>query len=48
MSTYSYKLSFDNFLYSKGSAVANALLVILLLVGVVYVRITSRGEEAYE
>ena len=48
MSTYSYKLSFDNFLYSKGSAVANALLVILLLVGVVYIRITSRGEEAYE
>jgi multiple sugar transport system permease protein len=48
MSTYSYKLSFDNFLYSKGSAVANALLVILLLVGGVYVRITSRGEEAYE
>ena len=48
MSTYSYKLSFDNFLYSKGSAVANALLVILLLVGVVYLRITSRGEDAYE
>ena len=43
MSTYSYKLSFDNFLYSKGSAVANALLVILLLVGIVYLRITTRG-----
>jgi multiple sugar transport system permease protein len=37
MSTYSYKLSFDNFLYSKGSAVANVLLVILLLVGIVYI-----------
>ena len=48
MSTYSYKLSFDNFLYSKGSAVANVLLVILLLVGIVYLRITSRGEAAYE
>jgi multiple sugar transport system permease protein len=48
MSTYSYKLSFDNFLYSKGSAVANALLVILLLVGIVYLRITTRGEDAYE
>ena len=48
MSTYSYKLSFDNFLYSKGSAVANALLVILLLVGIAYLRITTRGEDAYE
>ena len=48
MSTYSYKLSFNNFLYSKGSAVANALLVILLLVGIVYLRITTRGEDAYE
>ena len=48
MSTYSYKLSFDNFLYSKGSAVANALLVILLLVGIVYLRITTRGEDAHE
>ena len=48
MSTYSYKLSFDNFLYSKGSAVANVLLVILLLVGIVYLRITTRGEDAYE
>ena len=48
MSTYSYKLSFDNFLYSKGSAVANALLVILLLGGIVYLRITTRGEDAYE
>ena len=48
MSTYSYKLSFDNFLYSKGSAVANALLVILLLVGIVYLRITTRGEDVYE
>ena len=48
MSTYSYKLSFDNFLYSKGSAVANALLVILLLVGIVYLLITTRGEDAYE
>ena len=48
MSTYSYKLSFDNFLYSRGSAVANVLLVILLLVGIVYLRITSRGENVYE
>jgi multiple sugar transport system permease protein len=48
MSTYSYKLSFDNFLYSKGSAVANALLVILLLVGMLYLKVTSGGEDLYE
>ena len=48
MSTYSYKLSFDNFLYSKGSAVANVLLVILLLVGILYLKVTSGGEDIYE
>ncbi len=48
MSTYSYKLSFDNFQYSMGSAVANALLVILLLVGIVYLKITMKGETDNE
>lgn len=45
LSTYSYKLSFDMFQYSKGSAVANVLFVILLLVGMVYIKITMKGEE---
>ncbi len=45
LSTYSYKLSFDMFQYSKGSAVANVLFVILLLVGVLYLKITMQGEE---
>lgn len=45
MSTYSYKLSFEKFQYSMGSAVANVLLVILLLVGIAYLRITMKGEE---
>ena len=45
MSTYSYKLSFEKFQYSMGSAVANVLLVILLLVGIAYLRITMQGEE---
>lgn len=45
LSTYSYKLSFDMFQYSKGSAVANVLLIILLLVGILYMRITMKGEE---
>ncbi len=45
LSTYSYKLSFDLFQYSKGSAVANVLFWILLAVGIIYLRITLKGEE---
>ena len=45
LSTYSYKLSFEMFKYSKGSAVANVLLVILLIVGVFYIKATTAGEE---
>lgn len=45
LSTYSYKLSFEMFQYSKGSAVANILLAALLVVGVFYLRMTMKGEE---
>jgi len=45
LSTYSYKLSFDMFKYSEGSAVANVLLVILLIVGMLYMKITMEGEK---
>ena len=45
LSTYSYKLSFEMFKYSKGSAVANVLLLILLVVGMSYIKITTEGEE---
>jgi multiple sugar transport system permease protein len=45
LSTYSYKLSFEMFQYSKGSAVANVLLLILLAVGMLYLKITMEGEE---
>lgn len=45
LSTYSYKLSFELFQYSKGSAVANVLLLILLAVGVIYLKITLKGED---
>lgn len=45
LSTYSYKLSFEMFKYSKGSSVANVLFVILLLVGVVYLKVTKEGDE---
>ncbi|MCR4654845.1 MAG: sugar ABC transporter permease [Lachnospiraceae bacterium] len=45
LSTYSYKLSFDMFQYSKGSAVANILFLILFLVGLIYLKITMNGES---
>ena len=44
LSTYSYKLSFDMYKYSMGSAVANVLFVLLMLVGMLYLRATKRGE----
>ena len=45
LSTYSYKLSFEMFKYSKGSAVANVLLLILMIVGVFYIKVTTEGED---
>lgn len=45
LSTYSYKLSFEMFKYSKGSAVANILLVILMIVGVFYLKATKEEDE---
>lgn len=45
LSTLSYKLSFDLFKYSEGSAVANVLLIVLLLVGILYMKITMEGEK---
>lgn len=45
LSTYSYKLSFEMFQYSKGSAVANVLLVILMIVGVFYIKATNEEES---
>ena len=44
LSTYSYKLSFEMFKYSKGSAVANILLVILLIAGVFYLKVTKEED----
>lgn len=45
LSTYSYKLSFEMFQYSKGSAVANVLLVILMIVGVFYIKATNEEKS---
>lgn len=46
LSTYSYKLSFDMYQYSKGSAVANVLFVLLMLVGMLYLRATREEDAA--
>lgn len=45
LSTYSYKLSFDMFQYSNGSTVANILLVILMIVGIFYLKTTNEEES---
>lgn len=45
LSTYSYKLSFDMFKYSKGAAVANVLFVILLIVSVFYLKFVYTEED---
>ncbi|MFA9462688.1 MAG: carbohydrate ABC transporter permease [Velocimicrobium sp.] len=44
LSTYSYKLSFELFKYSKGATVANVLFVILLAVSVIYLKFIYTDE----
>jgi len=44
VSTYAYRLSFDEFLFSKGAAAANVLFVILLVVGFFYIRTIDDSE----
>lgn len=46
LSTYSYKLSFELFKYSKGAAVANILFVVLLIVSLFYLKFVYTEEEA--
>jgi multiple sugar transport system permease protein len=46
LATLSYKLSFQQFEFGLGAAVANILFLMLLLVGAVYLRLVSR-EETY-
>lgn len=45
LATLSYKLSFQQFEFGLGAAVANILFVMLLLVGAVYLRLVSREER---
>lgn len=46
LSTYSYKLSFELFKYSKGAAVANILFVILFIISLIYLKYVYSEEEA--
>lgn len=45
LSTYSYKLSFELFKYSKGAAVANILFIILFCVSLLYLKFSYSEEE---
>ena len=44
VSTFSYKLSFDEFKYSQGAAAANVMFVILLIVGSFYTKVIKDDE----
>ncbi|WP_042160255.1 carbohydrate ABC transporter permease [Paenibacillus gorillae] len=46
MSTFAYKLSFDQFQYSQGAAVANVMFLVLLVVGFIYMRLLNREERS--
>jgi multiple sugar transport system permease protein len=45
LSTYSYKLSFEFFDYSKGATVANILLMILFIISLMHLKFTYTEEE---
>lgn len=45
VSTYAYKLSFEQFQFSKGAAAANILFLILLVVGIFYIKLINDEEE---
>ena len=46
VSTYAYRLSFEEFQFSKGAAAANVLFLILLVVGCFYIKLINDEEEA--
>ncbi|TVX96721.1 sugar ABC transporter permease [Cohnella terricola] len=45
MSTYAYNLSFEQFKYSQGAAVSNVMFLVLLIVGVLYLKLLNREER---
>lgn len=44
MSTFAYKLSFDQFHFSQGAAAANIMFLVLLVVGYVYLKAVNKEE----
>ena len=44
MSTYAYKLSFDEFNFSQGAAASNIMFLLLLVVGFLYLRLVHKEE----
>lgn len=46
VSTYAYRLSFEEFQFSKGAAAANILFLSLLIVGCFYIKLINDEEEA--
>jgi multiple sugar transport system permease protein len=44
MSTYAYRLSFTQYSFSKGAAVANVLFLILFAVGLIYIKLIGKDE----
>lgn len=45
LSTYAYRLSFEEFQFSQGAAAANVLFVILLIAGIFYIKLINEEEE---
>lgn len=44
LSTYAYRLSFTQYSFSKGAAVANILFLMLFVVGIVYIKLIGKDE----
>ncbi|MGG6309313.1 carbohydrate ABC transporter permease [Paenibacillus macerans] len=44
MSTFAYKMSFDQFKYSQGAAVSNVMFLLLLIVGIFYLKLLNKEE----
>ena len=45
LSTLAYRYSFGEYNFSKGSAIANVLFVLLMLVGLIYIRIVLKEDK---
>ena len=44
LSTYAYRLSFTQYSFSQGAAVANVLFVLLFAVGIIYIKLVGKDE----